>query len=148
MAAVSRETQEHPRDTQSQNTSVPGITKEFIIQVPEEIEGKVTKKLSQYFSKSKSRILGPLSKLDEFLLNPQIRTLSGTVPVTFRNSDVENQEPSGDQFQNDPHPKVEFSACRTSNLIDSNPKETFLKNTLIEWMIFLPYYKYGRKILK
>ena len=38
-----------------------------------------TKKLSQEFSRTESRILGALSKLDEFLLNPQTRTLSGTV---------------------------------------------------------------------
>ena len=43
VAAVSRETQEHPRHSQSQNTSFPGITEEYITQVSEEIEGNVTK---------------------------------------------------------------------------------------------------------
>ena len=122
LAAVSRETQEHPRNSQSQNTSIPGITEEFITQVSEEIEGRVTKKLSQKFSRTKSRILGTLFKVDEFLLNPKIRTLSGTAPGTFRNTDVENQEPIGNCFQNDPHPEVEFSAYRT--LINSDPEET------------------------
>ena len=78
-AAMSRETQEYPRNCQSQNTSVPGITEEYITQVSEEIEGRVTKKLSQEFSRTDSRILVALSKLDEFLLNPQIRTFSGAV---------------------------------------------------------------------
>ena len=81
-------------------------------------------KLCQEFSRTESRILGALSKLDESLLNPQIRTFSGTVPRTFRNTDVENQEPSGYRSQNDPHPEVELSVCRASSLTDSDPDET------------------------
>ena len=119
-----RETQEYRRNNQSQNSSASGITDEYIAHVFEEIEGRVTKKLSLEFSRTESRVLGALSKLDDFLLNPQIRTFSRTVLGTFRNADVENQEPSGDRSQNDPHPEVEFSACRASNLIDSAPDET------------------------
>ena len=105
LAAVSRETQEYPRNGQSQNTPAPGITEEYLAQVFEEIVGRVVaKKLSQEFSRTECRILGALSKLDEFLLNPRVRTFSGTVPGTFRNADTENQEPSGDRSQNDPHP--------------------------------------------
>ena len=70
LAAVTRKTQEEPlRNGQSRNTSVPRINEEFITQVSEEIEGRVSKKLSQEFSRTESRILGALSKLDEFLLN-------------------------------------------------------------------------------
>ena len=47
--------------------------------------------MSQEFSRTESRILGVLSKLDESLLNPQIRTHSRTVPGTFRNTNVEDQ---------------------------------------------------------
>ena len=119
LAAVSRETQEYPRNSQSKNTSAPGVTEEYIAQVSEEIEGRVTKKLSQDFSRLEFRILGALSKLDKSLLNPQLRTFSGSVPGTFRNADIENQEPSGDRSQNYPHPEVEFSGCRASNLTDS-----------------------------
>ena len=64
------------------------------------------------------------SKFDHFLLDPQVRTFSGTVPGTFRNTDVENREPSGDCSQNNPHPEVELSACRVSNLTDSDPEDT------------------------
>ena len=124
LAAIARETQEYPRNNQSENSSAPGITEEYIAQVSEEIEGRVTKKLSQEFSRTESRILCALSKLDDFLLNPKIRTFSGTVPGTFRITDAENPEASGDRSQNDPHPEVEFSACRASNLIDSDPDET------------------------
>ena len=123
-ATMTRDTQENPGNNQSQNLAAPGITEDYIAQVSKEIAGKVIKKLSQEFSRTESRILGALSKLDEFLLNPQIRTFSGTTPGTFRNTDVENQEPSGDRSQNDPYPEVEFSACRASNLTDSDPDET------------------------
>ena len=98
LAAMARETQEYPRNNHSQNSAAPGITEDYTAQVSEEIEGRVSEKLSQEFSRTESRILGALSKLDEFLLNPQIRTFSGTTPGTFRNTDVENQVPSGDRY--------------------------------------------------
>ena len=115
LAAVTRETQEeHPRNGQSRNTSVPRINEEYITQVSEEIEGRVTKKLSKEFSRTESRILGALSKLDEFLLNPQIRTHSGTVPGTFRNTNVENQGTNADDSQSDPHPEAGIFRSQTT----------------------------------
>ena len=122
LAAMARETQEYPRNNQSQNSAAPGITEGYTAQVSEEIEERVIKKPSQEFSRTESRILGALSKLDEFLVNPQIRTFSGTIPGTFRNADVENQEPSEDRSQNDPYPEVEFSACRASNLTQTRTR--------------------------
>ena len=107
MAAVTREIQEeNPRNGQSQNTSVPRINEEYITQVSDEIEGRVTKKLSQEFSRTESSILGALFKLDEFLLKPLIRTHSGTVPGTFRNTNVEKQGTNEDDSRSDPHPKA------------------------------------------
>ena len=135
IAAMARETQKYPRNNQSQNSSAPGITEEYIVQVSEEIEGRVTEKLSHEFSRTKSSILGALSNVDQILLNPQIRIFSGTVPGTFRNADVENQEPSGDRSQIDPLPNVEFYACRGSNLIDSDADETSHIYSNKEWMI-------------
>ena len=79
LAAVARETQkEHSRNGQSRNTSVPSNNEEYITQVSEKIESRVTKNLSHEFSRTKSRILVALSKLDEILLNQQIRTHSVT----------------------------------------------------------------------
>ena len=121
LAAVTGETQEEdPRVGQSRNTSVPRINEEYITQVSEEVEGRVTKKLSQEFSKTKSRNLGALSKLDEFLLNPQIRTHSGTVPGTFRNTNVENQGTNEDDSQSDPHPEV--GIFRSQIIQNSSPE--------------------------
>ena len=124
LPAMARETQQSPRNNQSENSAALGITEDYIAQISEEIEGRDTRKLSQEFIRTESRILGALSKLNEFLLNPQIRTFSGTTPKTFPNTDVENQEPSGDRSQKDPHPEMEFSACHASNLTDSDPDET------------------------
>ena len=106
LAAVTRQIdKEHPRNGQSRNTSVPRINKEYITKVFEEIEGRVTKKLCREFSRTESRFLGALSKLDEFLLNQQIRRHSGTVPETFRNTNVDNQGTNEDDSESDPHPK-------------------------------------------
>ena len=115
LAAVTRETQEeNPRKGQSRNTSVPRINEEYITQVFEQIEGRVTKKLSQEFSRTESRILGALSKLDDFLLNQQITTHSGTVPGTFRNTNVDNQGTNEDDSMSDPHPEAGLFRSQTT----------------------------------
>ena len=124
LAAVSRDTQESASNDQSQNTFVPGMTEEYITQVSEEIEDRVTKKLSQEFSWTESRILGALSTLDEFLLSPQVRTCSGNLLGTSRNKDSEKREPTGDRSLNDSYSEVEFSLRQVSNSADSDREET------------------------
>ena len=93
LAAVSRETPEITRSGRAPNVLDPELTQDYISQVSEEIEGRVTKKLSKEFSKTESRILGALSKLDEFLLNPQVRTCSVVAPGTSRSNNLETREP-------------------------------------------------------
>ena len=88
------------------------------------MEGRVSKKLSQEFSRTESRILGALSKLDEFLLNQQITTHSETGPGTFRNTNMENQGTNEDDSQSDPHPEVGPSVCQSRHSIDSDTGET------------------------
>ena len=115
LAAVTREThEENPKNGQSRNTSVPRINEEYITQLSEEIEGRVTKKLSQEYSRTESRILGALSKLDEFLLNQQMRMHSGTVPETFRNRNVDNQGTNEDDSMSDPHPEAGLFRSQTT----------------------------------
>ena len=80
LAAVLRETPKNTRNSQSQNTLDLEMAQEYISQVSEEIDGSVTKKLSREFSLTESRILVALSKLDEFLLNPQVQTCFVAVP--------------------------------------------------------------------
>ena len=115
--------EEHPRNGQSRNTSFPIINEECITQVFEEIEGRVAEKIAQEFSRTESRILGALSKLEEFLVNPQVRTQSGTIPGTSRNTGVENQEPHGYRSQNDPHPEMGSSVYQSHTSVDSDPEE-------------------------
>ena len=110
LAAVSRETPESTRSGRAPNVLDPELTQEHISQVSEEIEGRVTKKLSKEFSRTESRILGALSKLDEFLLNPQVRTCSVVAPGTSRSSNLENQGTTGDRPSDDLGPEVEFSS--------------------------------------
>ena len=123
LAAVSRETPENTRNSQSQNTLDPKMTQEYIFQVSEEIQGRVTKKFSKDFSQTESRFLGALSKLDEFLLNPQVRTCSVAVPVTTRNNDSGNREPNGDHSPNDPCPEARISSHHSENLNTSEVEE-------------------------
>ena len=110
LTAVSRETPESTRSGREPNVLDPELTQEYISQVSEEIEGRVTKKLSKEFSKTESRILGALSKLDEFLLNPQVRTCSVAAPGTSRSSNLENQGTNEDRPSDDPGTEVEFSS--------------------------------------
>ena len=105
LAAVSRETPEGSRGSRVQNVLDPELTQDYISQVFEEIEGRVTKKLSKEFSKTESRILGALSKLDELLLNPQVRTCSIAVPGSNRNNNSENRVLLGIVPQTIPTPK-------------------------------------------
>ena len=94
------------------------MTEDCISQFSEKWEGRVLKKFSQKFNLTESRILGALSKLDEFLLNPPFRTCSLADPGTSRNKSSENREPTVNRALSDPYPEVEFSACRTSNITD------------------------------
>ena len=108
LAAVSREMPEGSRGSRGRNVIDPELTQDYISQVSEEIEGRVTKKLSKEFNKTESRILGALSKPDEFLLNPQVRTCSVATHGTSRNSNSENRETHGDRSSDDPYPEVGY----------------------------------------
>ena len=100
------------------------MAQENISDVSQEIERKVTKSCSKDFSRTESRFLGALSKLDEFLLNPQVRTCSVAVPGTYRNSDSGNREPTGDRSPNDRCPEAVFSSHHSGNLKGSELEET------------------------
>ena len=124
LAVFLRETPENTMNTQSQNTLLRRWLRSAIAKFLMKLKGGSPKKLSQEFSRTESRILGALSKLDEVLLNPQVRNCSVVVPGTSRNINSENRQPTGDRSVNDPCPDVVFSACHTSKLIDSEQKET------------------------
>ena len=83
----------------------------------------MTKKLSKEFSRTESRILGALSKLDEFLLNPLVRTCSVAVPGTTRKSDIGTREPYGDRSPNDPCPEAMLSSHHSGDRNSSEVEE-------------------------
>ena len=124
LAAVSREAPEGNRNSRVQNVLDPESAQDYISPVFEEIERRVTKKLSKEFSKTESRILGALSKLDEFLLNPQIRTCSVAVPGTSKNSESENRETTADRSSDDPYPEVGFFSHHSGQQLNSPAAES------------------------
>ena len=124
IAAVSRETPEITGSSRGQNTLDPESTQDYISQVSEEIEGRVTKKLSKQFSRTGSRILGTLSKLGEFLLNPQVWTCSVAVPGTSRNNDSDNRETTGDRSSDNPCPEVRHPSHQCGPLNSQRKKDT------------------------
>ena len=92
LSAVNGDSQEeYLRNYFSGYTNIPRVNEEYITPDSEEIEGKVTKKLSQEIITTKCRFLGALSKLDYFLLNSQVGVPSGTAPGSSRNYDRDNQ---------------------------------------------------------
>ena len=102
--------------------------KRIISRSSQDIEGRVLKKLFQELSRTQSRILGALSRLEEFLLNPLIQCLSGSVPDTSRNTYEENQGTDEDRSQNDPHLEAGVSLSQSSQ--DFGPDEA--EDTMVE----------------
>ena len=122
LAAVSIETPEGSRSSRAQNVLDLELTQDYISHVSEEIERRVTKKLSIEFSRTESRILGALSKLDEFLLNPQARIRSVAVPGTSRNNYSENRETTGDRSSDDPCPEVGYFSRQSGQINSPKPE--------------------------
>ena len=99
---------------------LPIVQEEYITQVSEEIDGKVTKELSQEFSWTEKHILGALFKLEEFVLSPQVPAHSGSVQETSWGSNDENQETTKDRFQKDAH--FDFGTSFAQSSQNSTPK--------------------------
>ena len=80
LAAMNREIHgDHPMKIQAKNTISFRIQEDYITVMS---KNKVTKKLSQVFSQTESRILFASSQVDDFLLAPQSLARSGSVPET------------------------------------------------------------------
>ena len=107
LAVLNKENcEEHPRSNLAQNSSTPRSQGDYITQVSEKIEGRVTKRLSKEFSRTENRILGTLAQLDGFLMNPLLPGRSGTTPEPTRNALNISQGTNKDDSQNDPHPEA------------------------------------------
>ena len=107
LAALNKQNcEERPRSNLAQNSSAPRSQEDYITQVSEEIEGRVTKRLSKEFSRTESRILGALARLDDFLMNPLLPGYSGATLEPTRSALGNNQGTNEDDSQNDPHPEA------------------------------------------
>ena len=107
LAALNKENgEEHPRSNLAQNSSAPRSQEDYITQVSEEIEGRVTRRLSREFSRTENRILGALGGLDDFLMKPILPGHSGTTPEPSRNVLNTSQGTNEDDSQNDPRPEA------------------------------------------
>ena len=107
LTALNKENcEEHPRSNLAQNSSTPRSQEDYITQVSEEIEGRVTKRLSKGFGRTENRILGALARLDDFLMNPLLQGHSRTTPEPSRNALSNSQGTNEDDSQNDPHPEA------------------------------------------
>ena len=104
LAALNRENcEEHPRSNLAQNSSAPRSQEDYITQVSEEIEGRVTKRLSNEFNRTENPILGALARLDNFHMNPLLPGCSGTTPEPSRNALNTSQGTNEDNSRNDPY---------------------------------------------
>ena len=104
LAAMNKENcEELSRHKLAQDSFVPRPQENYITQVSEEIEARVTKKLCEEFSRTKNRILGALSRLDDFFMNTLIQGHSGNTLGTSRNAHGSNQGTTEDDSQSDLH---------------------------------------------
>ena len=117
LAALNKENcEEHTRSNLAQNSSAPRSQEDYITQVSEEIEGRVTKRLSKQFSRTENRILGALARLDDFPMIPLLPGCSGTTPEPSRNALSNSQGTNEDDSQNGPHPEADlFHGQMTQN---------------------------------
>ena len=107
LAALHNENcQEHPRSNLAQNSSAPRSQEDYITQISEEMEGRVTKRLSKEFSRTENHILGALSRLDDFLMIPLLPGCSRTTPEPTRNAIINSQGTNEDDSQNGPYPEA------------------------------------------
>ena len=107
LATLNKENcEEHPRSNLAQNSNAPRSQEDYTTQVSEEIGGRVTKRLSKEFSRTKNRNLGALAHVDDFLMNPLLQGHYGTTPEPSRNPLNNNQGTNEDDSQNDPHPEA------------------------------------------
>ena len=98
--------EEHPSSNLAENSNAPRSQEDYITQVSEEIEGRVTKRLSKEFSRTENRILGALARLDNYLMKQILQDYSGNAPQTSRNAFRTNQGTNEDDSQSDPHPEA------------------------------------------
>ena len=141
LAALNNENcEEHPRSNLAKNSNAPRSQEEYITQVSQESEGRVTKRLSKEFSRTENRTLGALARLGDFLMNLLLQGHSGITPETSRNALSTSQGKNDDDSQNDPHPEAGlFHGRMTQNsgpeddhdMVSGVQKESLCSNDMV-----------------
>ena len=107
LAALNKENcEERPMSNLTQNSNVPRSQEYYITQNSEEFGGRVTKGLSQEFSRTENSILGALARLNDFPMTPLIQGHYGTAPEASRNIFSINQGANEDDSHRNPHPEA------------------------------------------
>ena len=115
LAALKKEDcEENLRSNMAQNSGTPRSQEDYIAQVSEEIEGRVTKRLSKGFSRTENRILSALARLDDFLMNSLLPGHSGSSPEPTRNTSHNNQGTNEDGSLNEIN-CIATLCCRVSH---------------------------------
>ena len=72
--------------------------------------------LSKEFSRTENRVLGALSRIDDYFMKPLLPGGSGTTPELTRNASGINQGTNENDSQIDPHPEASlFHGQREQN---------------------------------
>ena len=105
-ALIKKICEQQLRSNLAQNSNALRSQEDYITQISEETEGRVTERLSKEFSRTENRILGALAPLDNFPMNPLLQGHSGTTPEPSRNALCTSQGTNEDDSQNDLHPEA------------------------------------------
>ena len=163
-ASNKKNCEEHPSSKLAQNSNVPRSQEDYITQVSEGIEGRVTKKLSQEFSRTENRILRALARLDVFLMKPLIQGHCRTAPETSRNVFSISQGTNEDDSQSNFHPEAgifsnqlaqntgpdvghDMVTVATEQIGDRSPRQYnhhsfqfFFKKMAVTWLCYTPWW--------
>ena len=144
LAALNKENcEENPRSNLAQNSGAPRSQEDYITQVSEKIEGRVTKRLSKEFSRTENRIIGALARLDDFLMNPLLPGHSGTTPEPTRNTSHNTQGTNEDGSQNDPHPEAGLfhgQTTRDASLEEGHDNNLFHVPQSTDWELITQHF--------
>ena len=116
--------EEHPRSNLAQISNFPRSQEDYITQVSDEIERRVTKTLSQYFLQDgEPHFMRAITSWWLYLLNPPIQGHSGIAPETSRNTLRTIQGTNENSSQSDPQPEAGVS--QSGNTLNSGPSDTW-----------------------
>ena len=112
---------EHPRSNLAQNSNVTRLQEDYIFQASEEIEGIVSKNLSQESSRTENCKLGALARRGDFFLNPLVQGYSRAASEMSGNASGKNQGTNEDNSQSDPHSEAGIFLKQTTR--NSRPED-------------------------